>query len=58
MSEEMNMSELFKEAVEENQTRKILEMIEKTEDREELLEKVRLSKKTERVADLPKPPQL
>lgn len=54
----MNMSELFKEAVEENQTRKILEMIEKTEDREELLEKVRLSKKTERVADLPKPPQL
>lgn len=41
MNEEMNMSELFKEVVEENQTRKILEMIEKTEDKEELLEKVR-----------------
>lgn len=41
MNEEMNACELLKEVIEENQTRKILEMIKETEDREELLEKVR-----------------
>ena len=37
----MNMSELFKEVVEENQTRKILDIIEKCKSLEEAKEKIK-----------------
>lgn len=41
MEEEMNVSELLKEVVEENQTRKILEIVEKSKDLEEAIEKIK-----------------
>lgn len=41
MNEEMNISELLKEVVEENQTRKILEILNESESLEEAKEKVR-----------------
>ena len=37
----MNNSELLKQVIEENQTRKILEILEKSKDLEEAIEKVR-----------------
>ena len=41
MDEEMNLSELFKETVEENQTRKILEIVKESKDKEEAIEKIK-----------------
>ena len=41
MEDEMNVGELLKEAVEENQTRKILEILNECETLEEAREKVR-----------------
>ncbi len=41
MDEEMNVGELLKETAEENQTRKILEIINECKDLEEAKEKVR-----------------
>lgn len=41
MDEEMNVGELLKEAVEENQTRKILEILNESKDLEEAKEKVK-----------------
>lgn len=41
MDEEMNTSELLKEVVEENQTRKILEILNDCKDIEEAKEKVK-----------------
>ena len=64
MDEEMNTSELLKEVVEENQTRKILEILNDCKDLAEAKEKVKalLNKKDkrepERAVDLPKPPNL
>ena len=46
MDEEMNVGELLKETAEENQTRKILEILNECKDIEE------------RAVDLPKPPKL
>lgn len=40
MDEDMNMSELLKEVVEENQTRKILEILNNCESLEEAREKI------------------
>jgi hypothetical protein len=39
--DEMNVSEMIRELAEENQTRKILEILEKSKDLEEAIEKVR-----------------
>lgn len=41
MDEEMNASELIKELSEENQTRKILELLNESNDLEEAKEKVK-----------------
>lgn len=41
MNEEMNVGELLKETAEENQTRKILEIMNECKDLEEAKEKVR-----------------
>lgn len=41
MDENMNLGEMFKESVEDNQTRKILEIIENSETLEEAKEKIR-----------------
>ncbi|WP_278884919.1 protein phosphatase [[Ruminococcus] torques] len=41
MEEEMNVGELLKEVAEENQTRKILEILNKCKDIEEAKEKVK-----------------
>ncbi len=41
MDEDMNVSELLKEVVEENQTRKILEILNDSKDLEEAKEKVK-----------------
>ncbi len=41
MDEEMNIGEMLREVTEENQTRKILEILEKSKDLEEAIEKVR-----------------
>ena len=41
MNEEMNICELLKEVVEENQTRKILEILNQSKDLEEAKENVR-----------------
>ena len=40
-NEDMNLAELLKETVEENQTRKILEVLEECKDLEEAKEKVK-----------------
>lgn len=39
--DEMNLNEMFKELAEENQTRKIMEILEKCKDLEEAKEKVK-----------------
>lgn len=60
----MNTSELLVKVAEENQTRKILELLNESRDLEDAKEKIKalLSKqgltRTERAVDLPKPPQL
>lgn len=41
MEEEMNLGELLKETVEENQTRKILEIVNDSENLEEVKEKIK-----------------
>ncbi|MDY5436233.1 protein phosphatase [Peptostreptococcus porci] len=41
MNEEMNISELLKEVIEENQTRKILEILNQSKDLEEAKENVK-----------------
>lgn len=41
MEEEMNLGELLKETAEENQTRKILEILNESRDLEEAKEKVK-----------------
>ena len=41
MEEEMNVGELLKETAEENQTRKILEILNESKDLEEAKEKVK-----------------
>ena len=41
MDEELNVGELLKETAEENQTRKILEILNESKDLEEAKEKVR-----------------
>lgn len=41
MDEDMNVGELLKETAEENQTRKILEILNQCKDLEEAKEKVR-----------------
>ncbi|MDU0963625.1 MULTISPECIES: protein phosphatase [Clostridia] len=41
MEEEMNVSELLKEVVEENQTRKILEILNESKDLEDAKNKVK-----------------
>ena len=41
MEEEMNVGELLKETAEENQTRKILEILNECKDLDEAKEKVR-----------------
>lgn len=41
MVEDMNVSELLKEVSEENQTRKILEIVEKSTTKEEAEEKIK-----------------
>lgn len=41
MNEEMNVGELLKEVAEENQTRKILEILNECKDLEEAKEKVK-----------------
>lgn len=40
MDEEMNVGELLKETAEENQTRKILELLRKSKDLDEAIAKV------------------
>lgn len=40
MEEDMNISELLKEVVEENQTRKILEILKESKDLEEAIKKI------------------
>ena len=44
-NEEMNLAELLKDIAEENQTRKILAILEESEDLEKAKEKVRKEKK-------------
>ena len=44
-NEEMNLAELLKDTAEENQTRKILAILEESEDLEKAKEKVRKEKK-------------
>lgn len=41
MDEEMNVGEMLREVTEENQTRKILEILEKSKDLKEAKEKVK-----------------
>ena len=41
MDEEMNVGEILKETAEENQTRKILEILNESKDLEEAKEKVK-----------------
>ena len=41
MDEEMNLGELLKETAEENQTRKILEILNECKDLEEAKEKIK-----------------
>lgn len=41
MDYEVNLGEQFREVTEENQTRKILDILEKSKDLEEAIEKVR-----------------
>lgn len=41
MDEEMNLGELLKETAEENQTRKILELLNESKDLDEAKEKVK-----------------
>lgn len=41
MDDEMNLSELLKQLAEENQTRKILEILKESKDLEEAIEKVK-----------------
>ena len=41
MDEDMTITEMFREVTEENQTRKILEILENSKDLEEAIEKVR-----------------
>lgn len=41
MDEEMNLGEMLRELAEENQTRKILEVLEGCEDPEEAKEKIK-----------------
>lgn len=41
MDEDMNASELLKEVAEENQTRKILDILKDSKDLEEAIEKVK-----------------
>lgn len=41
MEEEMNLGELLKETAEENQTRKILEIVNDSENLEEVKEKIK-----------------
>ena len=41
MDEDMNVGEMLREVTEENQTRKILEIMEKSKDLAEAIEKVR-----------------
>lgn len=41
MEDDMNVGELLKETAEENQTRKILEILNESEDLEEAKEKVK-----------------
>ncbi len=41
MDEEMNLGELLKETAEENQTRKILEIVNDSENLEEVKEKIK-----------------
>ncbi len=41
MDEEMNVSELLVEKTEENQTRKILEIVKESKDKEEAIEKIK-----------------
>lgn len=41
MEDEMSLSELLKAVVEENQTRKILAILEESKDLEEAIEKVK-----------------
>ncbi len=41
MDEEMNLGEMLRELAEENQTRKILEILEGCEDLEEAKEKIK-----------------
>lgn len=38
--EDMNISELLKEVVEENQTRKILEIAKESKDKEDIIKKI------------------
>ena len=38
--EDMNVSELLKEVVEENQTRKILEIAKESKDKEDIIKKI------------------
>lgn len=40
MEEDMNISELLKEVVEENQTRKILEIVKESKNLEEAIKKI------------------
>lgn len=40
MNEEMNTSELLKEVTEENQTRKILDIVKESKDKEEAIKKI------------------
>lgn len=40
MEEDMNISELLKEVVEENQTRKILEILKESKNLEEAIKKI------------------
>ncbi len=41
MNEDMNLGEMFKEVAEENQTRKILEILNECKDLSEAKEKIR-----------------
>lgn len=41
MDEEMNISEMLRELAEENQTRKILEIVKECKDIEEAVEKIK-----------------
>ncbi len=41
MDEEMNQTEAFQKVVEENQTRKILEIVKESKDKEEAVKKIK-----------------